>query len=89
MRNSATSSRNRGFWAAAVVAAQIVVATVSLDATVLITVEEVLEVISAVAERLPLRAAALTAFDPEADASGAGGDAALRIAIALAEAGRP
>jgi Na+-translocating ferredoxin:NAD+ oxidoreductase RnfG subunit len=43
MRNSATSFRRRGFWAAAVVAAQIVCVGVRLDATVLITVEEALE----------------------------------------------
>lgn len=50
-----------------------------------LTVEEVLEVIEAVAERLPIRVAALTAYDPDADEDGAGGAAAARLAGGLAE----
>ena len=49
-----------------------------------LTVEEILDIVSAIADHLPLRAAALTAFDPQRDESGAGGEAALKIASALA-----
>lgn len=49
-----------------------------------LTVDQVIEVIEVIAEHLPLRAAALTAFDPQLDESGSGGDGALEIATALA-----
>ena len=53
-----------------------------------LTVEEVAGVITALAARLPIRVAALTAFDPDADADGAGGEAAVTLAPALVGAAR-
>ena len=53
-----------------------------------LTVEEVAEVIATLAERLPIRVAALTAFDPEVDDDGAGGEAAVTLAAALVGAAR-
>ncbi|MDX1643184.1 MAG: arginase family protein [Thermoanaerobaculia bacterium] len=47
--------------------------------------EEVEAVVRTVAARLPLRVAALTAYDPEVDEDGRGGEAALRLATVLAE----
>ena len=51
-----------------------------------LTVEEIIAVIETLADHLPLRAAALTAFDPQLDESGSGGEAALEIATTLANA---
>lgn len=51
-----------------------------------LTVEEVKDVIAVLAERLPMRVAALTALDPDADEDGAGGEAALTLAAALVDA---
>lgn len=48
--------------------------------------EEVEDVVRVVTSRLPLRAAALTAYDPEVDEDGRGGEAAMRLAAALAAA---
>ncbi len=47
--------------------------------------EEVEAVVRTVAARLPLRVAALTSYDPEIDADGRGGEAALHLATVLAE----
>ncbi len=42
--------------------------------------------ITQIAQRSPLQAAALTAYDPGSDAEGTGGETALALALALVEA---
>jgi arginase len=51
-----------------------------------LTIDEVEATIRAAAECRPIRVAALTAFDPDADPDGAGVEAAMRLAAALADA---
>lgn len=58
----------------------------SFQASAGLDLEEVESVVRTVTSRLPLRAAALTAYDPEIDRDGRGGEAALRLATVLVEA---
>ena len=51
-----------------------------------LTVEDVIAGVQAVAKRIPIRAAALTAYDPAYDESGRAAAAGLRIVSALADA---
>lgn len=48
-------------------------------------IDEVEAIVRTVVSRLPLRVAALTAYDPEFDEDGRGGEAALHLATVLAE----